>query len=520
MPQPGAAPYATNPQHASYVPNQPYAPYGQQYRPMSYTDPQAYQQPTNRDVQQPRPYTNPQAYQQPANGGVQQPQPPYGGYPYQGYYYGPSGYQQGGYPGYPPPGYPGYAYVWYPPRPRRSGYQLGMAITSLIGSILAILGGIVCGILLLAMALIPSTTATDRPAQFFESLILMASLMLAGIVGGGFGVFHSANALTGRASRPFKFPPFWSFLTVYIVLVLVGLMVGSSDAIVNNWSLVFVLIVLSGILPALTFFSFALQRVRRPQTREWPTTWRHFTLALVSGATSAIFLAVVFEGILTLIAGWQFIDTNTSFIDNPSAPTPHDPGTVFFLLLLLSVIAPIVEEGFKPLAVITMIGRIRSASEAFILGMACGIGFDVIETTAYIGQGYQDWINVAIERSTAGLLHGLGAGMMALGWYYITHKDALKRNHLQIGLGCMLYAILQHAIWNGSFVLMLLPAPIGPYLENGKIPIFTYQLDAFFIVYTVLSVLIFCMLWFVVGKIRLQPDAPLRNNRKADNQAQ
>jgi hypothetical protein len=152
--------------------------------------------------------------------------------------------------------------------------------------------------------------------------------------------------------------------------------------------------------------------------------------------------------------------------------------------------------------------------------MACGIGFDMIETIAYIGKGYQDWINVAIERSTAGLLHGFGAGMMALGWYYITHKNALKRHHIQVGLGCMLYAILQHAIWNGSFVLAFLPDPIGPYLESGKIPIFTYQLDAFMIVYVLLSVLMVGFLWFVTGKIRLQPDTPLKNNSKSDNQPQ
>jgi len=108
--------------------------------------------------------------------------------------------------------------------------------------------------------------------------------------------------------------------------------------------------------------------------------------------------------------------------------------------------------------------------------------------------------------------------MMALGWYYITHKDALKRNHIQIGLGCMLYAVLQHAIWNGSFLLALLPDPVGHFLETGKIPIFNYQLDAFLIVYILLSVLIFCVLWFVTGKVRLQPDVPLGNRSKPGNQ--
>jgi RsiW-degrading membrane proteinase PrsW (M82 family) len=242
-------------------------------------------------------------------------------------------------------------------------------------------------------------------------------------------------------------------------------------------------------------------------------------LALVSGATSAIFLALIFEGVLTLIAEFQLSGADTSILDNPSAPTPHDPRMIIFILMLVSVIAPIVEEGFKPLAVVTMIGRIRSAAEAFILGMACGIGFDIIETTAYIGRGYQDWINVALDRSTAGLLHGFGAGMMALGWYYITHKDALKHNHFQIGLACMLYAVLQHAIWNGSFLLAFLPDPIGPFLETGKIPIFNYQLDAFLIVYILFSVLIFCVLWFVTGKIRFQPDVPLGNKSKSGNQA-
>jgi RsiW-degrading membrane proteinase PrsW (M82 family) len=507
LPPQGPAPYAPMPQ---YQPNMPhpqkpaaYVPSGQPYRGA------------------PIPYTNPQAYRHPSNGYLQQPLPPaYPGYPYQGPgypyqgYYAPYGYQQRGYPGYPPPGYPVPPYVWYPPRPRRNGYQLGMAITSLVGSILVIIGGIFCGILLLG-ASIASSASKISSQGIFASTILYTSLMLAGIIGGAFGILHSSLALALRPSRPLKLPPFWSFLPIYILLVIVGLLVGTSEVIVNNFLVVFPLIALSGILPALTFFALALRRVRRPKTHEWPTTWRRFTLALVSGATSAIFLAVIFEGILTLIAAFQFATANTSFIDNPNAPIPHDPSTVIFNLMIVSVIAPIVEEGFKPLAVITMIGRIRSAAEAFILGMACGIGFDMIETTSYIGIGYRHWIDVAIDRSTAGLLHGFGAGMMALGWYYITHKDALKGHHLQIGLGCMLYAILQHAIWNGSFVLQLLPAPIGPYLESGTITIVNYQLDAFLIVYLVFSVLMLCFLWFVTGKIRLQPDVPAQRDSQA-----
>ena len=72
----------------------------------------------------------------------------------------PNDYQQSnpppGYAGYPPPGYPGYPYAWYPPRPRRNGYQLGIAIVSLVGSILAIIAGILCAIVLLFSSSIPA----------------------------------------------------------------------------------------------------------------------------------------------------------------------------------------------------------------------------------------------------------------------------------------------------------------------------------------------------------------------------
>src|SRR5207249_1121714 len=116
-------------------------------------------------------------------------------------------------------------------------------------------------------------------------------------------------------------------------------------------------------------------------------------------------------------------------LDNPDQPIPNDPRAILFMFILVSVIAPVVEEAVKPLAVVVLIGRIRSAAEAFVLGLACGIGFDLIETTGYISAGYQDWLSIALIRTGAGLLHGFGAAMVALGWYYLVHpgkKRVLK----------------------------------------------------------------------------------------------
>ena len=139
-----------------------------------------------------------------------------------------------------------------------------------------------------------------------------------------------------------------------------------------------------------------------------------------------------------------------------------------------------------------------------MLGFACGIGFDLIETSGYISlSNSHPWIYTALERSTAGLLHGFGAGMVALGWYYLTHRNSINR-HVQVGIGCIAYAIIQHTIWNSAFLFAFLPAPIGPFIENGTIPIGTYTMQGIVVVYIIESLLIFAFFLFVTGKLRSQ----------------
>jgi hypothetical protein len=224
--------------------------------------------------------------------------------------------------------------------------------------------------------------------------------------------------------------------------------------------------------------------------------------------------------VLSVVVSLEF-GVKITALDNPDQPVPTDARSILFMFILVSVIAPIVEEAVKPLAVVVLIGRIRSAAEAFVLGMACGIGFDLVETTGYIGQGYQDWLSVALQRSSAGLLHGFGAGMVALGWYFITHRNSTGRaNRVLLAAGCWGYAIMQHALWNGSFGLQLLPAPIGPYLENGTLPLGPVTFPAFILVYIVETVLMLIFFLFVTKRLRAkneeqQPPASITPSRPA-----
>lgn len=509
---------------------QPQPPQGTMQRP-----PTAYYQPTGQQYTQPGQPVRPPYAQSGLPIGPQYPQygqpsgQPYGyGTPQTGVPYGtqPQQYWAQPYPGngyhpYPnhapsyngyqpyPYSYPPYGYYGWPTstRPRRSSYQLTIAIITLVCSAISLLVGACCAVVLL-LTLVTAGNTANQPADTFSAITLLTALTIAGLGGGSLGTYHGIMAILQKKSLEFKVPSlrlgnfrlpwFAIFLALYVVIIAIGLMIRGNVQIVNMTWLSILMIELAGLLPALSVLTLGVWRVHRTGDAHWPTSWRRLSVALISGATSAIIFAMFLEFILGY-AIQQALQIGNYSIDNPNLPT--STSDLIYLFLVVSVLAPFVEEGVKPLAVISMIGRIGSASEAFILGMACGIGFDLIETSGYISMGYSNWVDVAIQRTSAGLLHSFGAGMTALGWYIITHRQSIAKNRLLIGIGCCVYAILQHAIWNGTFIFQLLPAPIGPYLDNGVINIGNYPLPSVLIIYAIETVLMLIFLLFVTGKL-------------------
>ncbi len=375
-----------------------------------------------------------------------------------------------------------------------------MSITSFVGAILIFVGGLGCALILLLITIMPSGQ-TMSASQQFNGTVQFLSFAFAGVVGGAFSFYHSLRSLfLKKPSAEFKLPWFWIFFSLYLVVIVIGVSLHSSGQAIANAPLTIFLIVLAGLFPALTIVALGVRRIHFPQKASWPTTWRRFTLALVSGATLGIFLALIFELILTNLAISQ-LGVNGFTLDNPNQAIPNDPRVIGLMFLIVSIIAPVVEEAVKPLAVVIMIGRMRSAAETFVLGLACGIGFNLIETSGYISMGYNDWLNVALARSAAGLLHGFGAAMVALGWYYLTHPKESNHRFL-LAIGCWSYAILQHAIWNGSFGIQLLPAPIGPYFDTGAITLGILSLPASYLIYIVESLLMLTFFLYITKKLR------------------
>ena len=145
---------------------------------------------------------------------------PNAGYPsYQGYVspppYAPIAPPYPGYNGY---GQPMYGYPWQPPLPKRDAYLLAMGITSLVGSILVLLAGLGAIVLLALISVLPHTTL--NASEYFASIMLFISFACAGVIGGGFGLYHSIRSVFLRKpSADFSMPQFWIFFVLYLAVV-------------------------------------------------------------------------------------------------------------------------------------------------------------------------------------------------------------------------------------------------------------------------------------------------------------
>ncbi|MFL5701996.1 MAG: PrsW family glutamic-type intramembrane protease [Ktedonobacteraceae bacterium] len=463
----------------------------------------------------------------------QQP-PAYPPYPQQGYAPGP-GYPPGsppyqpysaGHPGYamyPPTyapynGYPGYngyyPYAWQPQRPKRDGFHLATSIIALVGSILAIIGGLASGVILLFFFIgISASTSVSSitDAQIFAAIMTFTSFILAGLVGGGFGTYHSIRAILQKPSISFKLPRFWIFVILYILVLGIGFALRANGQEVAVPPLTAILIILAGILPVLALLALGIRRLR---TSEWTTNWRRFTLAITSGATLGIGLALLLElGFLILLLRVPDAISALRSINDPQAQQPTGFTTFGIIFLIVAVMGPVVEETVKPLAVAFFIGRIRGPAEAFALGMSAGMGFAIVETIEYISSGYHDWLTVALERTGAGLLHGFGAGMVALGWYYLIRT---KDRRFLKAFACWAYAVFQHLVWNGTAVLSYLPDPYGSTLNSWNLNLGSISLPFVEILNIIEAVLIFVFFIYMTRRLRPKTPPPVSSEEKAD----
>ena len=506
QPYGGAAPSAPGPAYPGYPP-QAYPPsyshYPPQYRPQYPPQyPPAYPPyaPGGAANRAPAPYT---PYPYPYQPQPPQPQPPTRapGQPV---------YPQGQAPQYPYSAYP-YPYpypqqYWAYPYPapvvkrRAPGEIYGLVVAWIVFSlgILSIVGG-------LLLLLIGGLAAVSGAGDSLATLTTFAGFTLGPILGGVLAIVYGISKVLKRPSPPPSLPPTLVMLALSIIALGAGVALWHFYVAPGLAFAILPLALLAGFLPAFTILAYGVRQLGASTTR------RRFWLSLFFGATMAPLFAIIFEAIASLLIlfGLRIIRPDlTPGISNLTNTAPENLTDVIFMLLVLSVVAPLVEEGLKPLGVVLIMRRLRSPAEAFLLGLAAGIGFNLVETVGYIGSGEADWISIAIQRIGAGLLHGLGAAMAAFGWYYLINGKGMPRRWL-LGFGGLAYAVLQHGIFNGSNLLGLLPGPIGDLMSKtvylGNLP-----LDSGTILFFSYYVIILGILVYMTTRLRRDLNAPPR----------
>jgi RsiW-degrading membrane proteinase PrsW (M82 family) len=415
-------------------------------------------------------------------------------YPGPGYPIVPPGGPPPAYPGYPLqpvlapypyppyPGMPGYPYGWYPPTPRAPGetYHKVLSILSIIASSLLLLGGLggLAIVVLLALA---------GSGQDLSVINLLVTGTLAGLAGGGASLYHSIRAVMRHRSAPFSLPSFWVLFALTVVILGAGVALFALNEPTGPVELIELLVLLSGIVPALTVLALG-SGLLRPGT-----TWRRAWLALSSGASLSIGLAIVLELVLTvLVLGAASLNVDLNNL-NPNSSF----GTIA-ILILIAVIAPLVEETTKQISGFFLLPRIKGPQEAFLIGLASGIGFAIVETAGYIGSAQADWAGIALGRVGAGLLHGMGAAMAGVGWYYLFRGKG-ARGRWRLGIGFLAYAYAQHAIFNGGQEALV--AFIKP-LQTWHFDIFGLRQDITIVYAGVLYVVILVIMLLVIRWLR------------------
>jgi hypothetical protein len=152
-----------------------------------------------------------------------------------------------------------------------------------------------------------------------------------------------------------------------------------------------------------------------------------------------------FAPILMTLQTQLMIDPNnmTSVLDQVT-PLLQTPGVLVALFFLLSVVTPMVEEFFKPLALWFFIKREWSEAEGFSAGLVCGAAFALVESvTAVATLPQENWLLLLLARIGTGLLHTLTAGLT--GWGLVSAWKSSKYTRLAV---TFLISMSLHGVWN------------------------------------------------------------------------
>jgi hypothetical protein len=345
---------------------------------------------------------------------------------------------------------------------------------------------VMAGLSIACLGLLAGLLYSVSPVLTGEGVDLLTSTVAASFIVLGLGLglplaWQGVNSLRGLPSRLFHPRPAGLLVVIFIIVMLLGQAVLAFDLAPALTFPPFY--ILAAALPPL-FFVAAVGRILAGEG----IRWREVVLQLSSGAFLATFASFGLEAVSGLVlmviafalaammpGGEAWVQDLSAYLQDPRwlqnpeslyGPLLSPPILVAVGLLVL-VIAPMIEELFKPLGVLLMRSRRPfdraqdrpSKARSFLWGLAGGAGFALSEALFNGTASLETWSGVATMRVGATAMHCLGGGLMGLGWYYLFATRRPWRL-----LGAYAASVTLHSLWNvaASIILVVSLSAVSP----------------------------------------------------------
>jgi RsiW-degrading membrane proteinase PrsW (M82 family) len=246
-------------------------------------------------------------------------------------------------------------------------------------------------------------------------------------------------------SESLRLPPAALLAGVAVAAILVGQLFKAGGVAPLFWPC----FLLAAGLPPLVALAFASQRLGHV------TTWRRALAGLLAGSLLSTHLTILLSAGVGLLAYTLVLPLRqlmAELIASKSLERMFFSPALVGTLIGMAIVAPVVEELAKLLGAILLARRLRGPAEAFLVGMAGGVGFATLENMLYESSSPERWAHISLLRGMGGVLHPLNAGLVAVGWYGVRNGLPGAQRRL---LGYYGLAVGAHALWNGGLTVLL-----------------------------------------------------------------
>ena len=184
--------------------------------------------------------------------------------------------------------------------------------------------------------------------------------------------------------------------------------------------------------------------------KRWETSKKALTLSLLGGL---------------FISGWLSSFANT-YIHN--LLTDLFPDSSFLNALENAIVAPFVEEPLKllPLAFVLYLIPVKKLKSVFLMGIASGLGFQIIEDISYIrtdlSEGLAYTLSRILERVTSAIAsHWTFSGLAILGIYLLYRAYRGQKAMIKPGFSYLGLAFGTHFLFNSPIVELETEVPLA-----------------------------------------------------------